>query len=99
MLGFRLDAFSATQSSVTITNVALGFAGVEDPFSLSFTGVRDDSLPVLQLAGPAGFNYTMETSTNLTNWTATAILVNTNGVVRFIVPALTNATSRFYRAV
>ncbi len=98
-LGFRLDAFSAIQSSVTVTNVALGFIGIRDPFSLSFTDTSFNELPVLQLTGPSGFNYRVETSTNLVNWSTIAILVNTNGIVRFVDPDTKNATAKFYRAV
>ncbi|MDO8482893.1 MAG: hypothetical protein Q7S86_03690, partial [bacterium] len=96
-LGFRLDAFSAIQSSVTVTNVALGFAGLREPFSLSFVGTDPTGLPLLQLNGPSGFNYRVETSTNLVDWETTAILVNTNGVVRFTATT-TNTTAQFYRA-
>ena len=99
ILGFRLDAFSAIQSSVTITNVALGFAGIREPFSLSFVGINTTGLPMLQLNGPLGFNYRVETSINLVDWATTVILVNTNGVVRFLASNTNNATARFYRAV
>ena len=98
VLGFRLDAFSAIQSSVTVTNVALGFAGVREPFSLSFVGTNANG-PVLQLTGPSGYNYKLESSTNLVGWTPRAILENTNGVVRFVDSNTNNATARFYRAV
>lgn len=98
-LGFRLDAFSAIQSSVMVTNVALGFSGVREPFLLSFTGASKNGLPVLQLTGPAGFNYRVEFSTNLADWSTMAILVNTNGIVRFVDPSTNNAPARFYRAV
>ena len=98
-LGFRLDAFSAIQSSVIITNVALGFAGVKEPFSLSFAGINANGMPLLELIGPSGFNYAVETSTNLVGWTTVALLVNTNGVVRFVDTSTNNATARFYRAV
>lgn len=93
-LGFRLDPFTATQSSVVITSVALGFSGVREPFSLSLTNGAG-----LQLSGPSGFNYRAQVSTNLINWSDIAILVNTNGTVRFTDPESTNATRRFYRAV
>ncbi len=98
-LGFRLDAFSVFQSSVTVTNVALGFVGIKDPFSLLFTDTSFNGLPVLQLTGPSGFNYRVESSTNLVTWSAIAILVNTNGIVRFVDPNSGNATANFYRAV
>lgn len=98
-LGFRLDAFSAIQSSVTVTNVALGFSGVKESFSLSFAGINANGVPLLQLTGPSGFNYAVETSTNLTDWATMALLVNTNGVVRFADPSTNNAAAKFYRAV
>jgi len=99
MLGFRLDPFSNVRSSVAITNVALGFRGLRDPFTLSFTGAYDKELPVLQLDGPKGFTYAVESSTDLINWTTAALLVNTDGAVRFTVPNENNAPARFYRAV
>lgn len=98
MVGFRLDAFSATQSSVIITNITLGFAGIRGPFSLSPAGTTAEGMSKLELRGPAGFTYAVESSTNLTNWEVTALLVNTNGMVRFTVPKET-MTARFYRAV
>ncbi|MBI2888944.1 MAG: hypothetical protein HYY10_03410 [Candidatus Liptonbacteria bacterium] len=99
MLGFRLDPFSAVLSSATVTNVALGFRGLREPFSLSFTGMYDKGLPVFQLDGPKGYIYAVESSTDLINWTVTAILANTSGTVRFTDSSATNATTRFYRAV
>ena len=97
--GFRLDAFGSVQSSVTVTNVALGFAGIRDPFSLSLIGRGNNGQPVLQLTGPLGFNYRVETSTNLVDWATMVILVNANGIVRFIDSSTNTVTSRFYRAV
>ncbi|MBI2889053.1 MAG: hypothetical protein HYY10_03980 [Candidatus Liptonbacteria bacterium] len=97
--GFRLDPFSNVRSSATVTNVALGFRGLREPFSLSFTGQQKDGVPILQLNGPKGHTYAVESSTDLTNWTITAVLGNTDGVVRFTVPNTNNAPARFYRAV
>ena len=99
VLGFRLDKFSVVQSSAVITNVAFGFSGIREPFSLSFVGTKVDGLPLLQLTGPSGYNYTVETSKNLVDWSTVAILVNTTGSVRFVDSTANNATARFYRAV
>lgn len=97
-LGLRLDAFSATQSSATVTNVALGFTGLREPFSLSIGNILTNGVLTFQLVGPPGFNYRVESSTNLTDWSTIAILVNTNSVVNFVDPSsFTNR--RFYRAV
>ncbi|MDO8650396.1 MAG: hypothetical protein Q7K33_03780, partial [Candidatus Berkelbacteria bacterium] len=98
-LGFRLDAFSNIQSSVTVTNVALGFVGIREPFYLSFTGKNSNGLPVIQLTGPAGFNYTVEASTDLIDWVTVAILVNTNGTVKFFDRESASYNKRFYRVV
>jgi hypothetical protein len=99
MLGFRLDAFSETQSSAFITNVVFGFAGVREPFSLSYTGMNPSGGPILQLVGPTGFNYRIMSSTDLIVWNTISVLVNTNGLVRFIDQTVPNAPARFYRAV
>lgn len=99
VLGFRIDPFTNVQSSIIVTNVALGFSGVSAPFSLSVTTNRSGGLSVLELKGQSGFNYTVETSTNLIHWNNMAVLINTNGLVRFVDPESTNAPARFYRAV
>ncbi len=99
LLGFRLDAFSAMTSSAVVTNITLGFVGIRETFSLSATGKQINGLPILQLNGPAGYNYAVEVSTNLVNWKTIATLVNTNGIVRFTDSVSTSASSRFYRAV
>jgi hypothetical protein len=99
MLGFRLDAFSAAPSSAVITNVSLGFRGIRETFSLSFVGQQKDGAPVLQLNAPKGFNYAIQRSTNLLDWTVVALLANENGAVRFTDLSVTNALTQFYRAV
>ena len=99
LLGFRLDSFSGVTSSVLVTNVSLGFVGIKQPFSLEVINARTNRLQILRLNGPSGFNYRVEASTNLVDWKTIAILVNTNGVVRFVDPTSTNTPSRFYRAV
>ncbi|MCR4334775.1 MAG: formylglycine-generating enzyme family protein [Patescibacteria group bacterium] len=97
-IGFRLDSFSDMTSSVTVTNVSLGFIGVKEPFFLSSAGSQTDGVQMLQLTGQKDFNYTVETSTDLINWEVFAILVNTDGVVKFN-SAPPSKTAHFYRAV
>ena len=99
MLGFRMDSFTNIQSSTVITNTAFGFSGVSQPFRLSVTTNVSDGLRVSQLTGQSGFIYMVEASTNLVNWDAIALLVNTNGIVRFVDVGSSNAPKRFYRAV
>ena len=97
-LGFRLDAFTDVQSSVLITNVTFASVGVSKPFALSITDEKFEGRRVFQLTGESGFTYSVETSTNLIDWETFALLVNTNGIVRFADTVLTNAPARFYRA-
>lgn len=98
MLGFRLDPFTNIQSSVTVTNVMLKQVGVSQPFSLSVVTNSSNGL-VYQLTGEAGFEYTVQASTNLVDWTEIATLANTNGIVRFFDQTATNAPMKFYRGV
>ena len=98
-LSFRLDAFTNVVSSITVTNVATGFVGLTEPLNLEMLLWGSNNVPVLKLTGAPGYNYVLQSSTNLLNWTPTALLVNTNGTVWFADPAMTNASGRFYRAV
>jgi len=97
-LSFRLDPTTNITSSVTITNVKTGFSGVEEPIRLDMLLAASNNTPLLMLSGASNYNYLVESSTNLTDWTATALLVNTNGAVFFADPAVTNFSRRFYRA-
>ena len=98
-LSFRLDSFNGTTSSVTVTNVAAGFAGLDQPFKLDIARTGSNNAPVLKLTGPANYSYVIENSTNLVNWSPIALLLNANGTVTYADPAATNSGSRFYRAV
>lgn len=97
-LNFRLDAFNNTSSSITVTNVATGFVGVTEPVMLN-ASLNTNGTPLVQLTGVPGYNYLLQSSTNLADWTPAALLVNTNGTVLFSDPAATNSSARFYRAV
>jgi hypothetical protein len=97
-LSFRLDSFNGTASSIIVTNMMTGFAGVEQPFALAVAGVTNRA-PTLTLTGAAGFNYLIQSSTNLVNWTPSALLLNTNGTVQFTDASATNAAQQFYRAL
>ncbi|MDO8590701.1 MAG: hypothetical protein Q7R65_01845, partial [bacterium] len=97
VFGLRLDPFTNAPSSIILTNVALGFVGIKDPLSLSFADTSNQEQPILEFTGPAGFNYTVEASTNLVDWTSIAILVNTNGTVKFFDRESASYNRRFYR--
>ena len=97
-LSFRLDSFNGTASSITVTNVTTGFVGVEQPFTLTVVG-STNRIPTLKLTGAAGFNYLLQRSTNLVDWTPSALLLNTNCTVLFTDFSATNSVQRFYRAL
>jgi hypothetical protein len=94
-LGFRLDSFTNTASSVTVTNVTTGFAGSAEPIVLAMNNATNGL--VMTMAAPSNYNYLAYASTNLVEWTPFAILVNTNGIVPFFDPAMSNYQHRFYR--
>lgn len=97
-LSFRLDPMTNTTSSITVTNVKTGFSGVLQPMQLGMTLAAGNNTPLLMLSGAPNYNYLIEGSTNLTDWAAVALLVNTNGEVFFADPAVTNLSRCFYRA-
>ncbi|MBI2924123.1 MAG: SUMF1/EgtB/PvdO family nonheme iron enzyme [Verrucomicrobia bacterium] len=98
-LGFSLDPFTNVVSSVTVTNISTGYTGLTNPIALSATNSVGNATPVFTLTADAGFNYLIQASTNLIDWTPFAVLLNTNGVVQFVDPAITNLSRRFYRAL
>lgn len=96
VLGFRLDSFYNTSSSIMVTNVATGFVGTTTPLTLGIS--LTNTMPLLQLTGASNYNYLVETSSNLVDWVPTALLVNSNGMVLFLDSSETNSGTRFYRA-
>jgi murein DD-endopeptidase MepM/ murein hydrolase activator NlpD len=96
-LSFRLDSFNGTSSSITITNVATCFVGVTQPITLGIS--LTNGAPLLQLTAASNYNYLVQSSTNLVDWTPAALLVNTNGSVSFADLTATNSSVRFYRAL
>ena len=97
VLGFRLDSFTNIVSSISITNVSLGFAGLTNTVTLGISRVSETNQ--LTLNGPSNYNYLVESSSNLVDWIPVAIVPNTNGSAVFSDPAATNYNRRFYRAV
>lgn len=98
-LGFSLNAFTNVVSSLTVTNVSTGYSGPINPIALTATSSVSSATPVLSLSADAGFNYLIQTSTNLVDWMPFATLVNSNGVVQFTDPGATNQARGYYRAV
>ena len=100
VLGFHLDPFASVQSSITITNITMGYAGVSQPPVLTVTTNMSNGLLLFQLSGQPD-NYTVQATIDLTgtNWTDIAILANTTGTVNFVDSSSTNYPFRFYRAL
>ena len=98
-LGFRLDAYTTTPSSLTLTNVMTGFIGITNPPALSVAPSATNGPAQITLTGATGFYSLLQSSTDLTNWISIATLVNSNGLVQFSDPGSTNQTRRYYRAV
>ena len=97
-LSFHLDSYT-NAATVTVTNVATGFIGLTQPTKLEIVSMGSENGPVVKLTAAAGYNYLVQSSSNLTDWVPTAFLVNTNGAVLFADPGAANASARFYRAV
>jgi hypothetical protein len=98
-LGFQLDTYMNVTSRILVTNVTFGFVGFTKPFSIHVTETVTNGLNVFRLSAPAGYNYTVEASTNLFDWSPVATLINTDGAVNFIDIGATNRAKNFYRAV
>jgi len=97
-LSFRLDAFDGITSSIAVTNVATGFVGIATPAALSVV-VGTNGTPIVQLTGAPGYNYLLQSSPDLSDWTPTALLTNSDGTASFADPTWTNSATRFYRAI
>ncbi len=62
-------------------------------------GVFADGYFIMQMAGPVGQAYTIQTSTNLINWTSVLSITPDSTPFVVAVPQTTNSHARFYRAV
>ncbi len=98
VLGFRLDSFSNTTSSIMVTNVTTGFVGVTQPTTLGISQGAG-GVPILQLTGASNFTYSVQSSTDLVNWVPMGVVANTNCTVFFGDPDWTNYSARFYRVL
>ena len=99
MFGFRIDPFTNIQSVAVLTNVVLSCKGVIQPFTLSATTNTSNGLRLYQLNAQAGFEYIVQASADLINWTNIAILDNTGDATRFFDKDSLKNDYRFYRAL
>ena len=82
---------------MVVSNVATGYIGIMEPLTLGIS--LTNQTPLLQLTGASNYNYLVQSSTNLVNWSPMAYVPNTNGTVWFFDDPVTNSPARFYRAV
>lgn len=81
--------------TITSTNALLAIAA---PAAGQFTSVStSNSTALFTFTGDAYWTYTIESSTNLTNWSAMTNLFSTNGLFLFTADAAA-ATQQFFRA-
>ncbi len=99
VLGFHLDPFALLSSSISMTNIMVGWAGVTQRPTLSVAGLTN-GLIVFQLSGQED-NYEIQATTNLlsTNWIDVALIANTADTAEFTDQSSTNYLMRFYRAI
>lgn len=97
-LCFRLDPTRELKASVSVSNVHTGFLGAVDPIHLGIAMNASNRIPTLMLTAAPNYNYLLERSTNLTDWSPLGLLVNTNGVAVFPDGSGTNVGNCFYRA-
>ncbi len=83
-------------ATVTSTNAALSLIA---PVAAQFTAINANNGAVqISFTGDAYWTYTIETSTNLTSWSALTNLVSANGQFNFTADSITNAPQKFFRA-
>jgi hypothetical protein len=83
--------------SVTSSNALLALL---PPAAAQFQSISVNNAGAVQIGftGDAVWNYTLEVSTNLTNWNVLTNLTSTNGIFNFIAGSTTNSPQQFYRA-
>lgn len=96
-LGFELDSFTNNASSITITNIVLGFQGVDVSITLEAIRPASNGVSAVTLSGASNYVYMLEASTNLLNWKAAVEVINTNASITVPDPESTNFNHRFYR--
>ena len=55
--------------------------------------------PTFTLSGQPGYEYFIQVSPDLINWSTITTLMNTNGIVSFTDPGYSGYNQRFYRAI
>lgn len=96
-LGFRLDTFSDVQSITTITNLNLRQFGASKQAALAVERKTQEQW-VYRILGEPGFDYIIEVSTDLSEWTEIATVETRFGEGFFRDLSAETAHTRYYRA-
>jgi hypothetical protein len=87
-----------TNSAGSITSAAaILTVNVPAPAHFEFISLNSNGLQ-MSLSGETDATYSVESSTNLLNWTEVTNFVNTNGTFQFIDGTFSNYLQRFFRA-
>lgn len=98
VLSFRLDSFSDDSSSIKISNPVLSISKPNIiPFQLDIISVENNTV-LLNLTGPIGLVYIIQSTSDLTNWNTNAIIENTNGGI-MLSEQVSQSAQLFYRAI
>ena len=92
--------------SVVITNIAGSITSSNAvltlippaPAQFQLVSLQPDRRLRIVFNGDPEWSYTVETSTNLVNWSALTNLTSASGVFDFVAGSVTNTTQQFYRA-
>lgn len=99
-MSFRVDQFSSVPSSITISEVKTGFAGLPSAPSLTVSQMIPTAGLGLWLSGLEGYTYQVEASSDLNNWEPMAEVTTAADVFTpFLDPNALGLAKRFYRAV
>jgi hypothetical protein len=79
--------------SVTVTCL-----GAQPPLRFATIHLSTPSQVTMVLSGPAGVSVTIQSSSNLLNWSTLTNLANPSGSVQFTDTSASNIPRRFYRA-
>jgi enediyne biosynthesis protein E4 len=83
-----------------LQNVAVNqLLTIVEPPRLQLMGFQPDGSLQLQLTGAAGFEYDVQTSSDLSSWTPWMSVDNTSRTMLLTDPSAANAPRRFYRAI
>ena len=95
LVGLAVTPHNESYNTTLFTDVMVGIA---DPPAITLSSRQADGAMKLMVSGEIGRTYAIETSTDLSTWTAVTNQVNTTGAILINDPMHGNDARRFYRA-